>query len=317
MLLIKKAPFIFLIFLSLFSFIFYFACRPAARWHDLSLLFFDTICDLKIYGTEEEFTSAVTTVRNIFTRTENLFSPWAEAYSSEEVRQLFHLARKIYLDSEGAFDLTVGILAEIWGFRSKSYRIPERQEISRALNFVGLEKIVEEEDQLVVPEGVVIDWGGIAKGWALDQAFQALQKEGISRGFINAGGDLICFGKNPDNQAWRIGIKHPRESGFLGVLEISDLAVATSGDYQRYFEIKGIRYHHIFDPRTGFPARGKQSVTVIGPQAAICDALATALFVLKDAGKLLSLYPDYGAIIVDDQGSLSFAGKTFPFTPLK
>lgn len=317
MLLKKKAPLLFLIFLTLFNSIFYFACRPAARWHDLSLLFFDTICDLKIYGTEEEFTFAVNTVRDIFTQTENLFSPAARDYSSEEVRQLFRLARKIYLDSEGAFDLTVGILTEIWGFRSKSYRVPQKEEIKGALKFVGLEKIVEKDNQLVVPEGVIIDWGGLAKGWALDQAFQALQKEGISRGFINAGGDLICFGKNPDNQAWKIGIKHPRESGFLGVLEISDLAVATSGDYQRYFEIKGIRYHHIFDPRTGFPARGKQSVTVIGPEAAICDALATALFVLNDASKLLSLYPDYGAIIVDDQGSLSFAGKTFPFTPLK
>jgi thiamine biosynthesis lipoprotein len=313
----KKASFLFLIFLFLFNLIFYVACRPAARWHSLSLLFFDTACDLKIYGTEEEFISTVTTVRNIFTRTEELFSPQAEDYSSEEVRQLFRLARKIHLDSGGAFDLTVGILAEIWGFRSKSYRVPEKGEISRALNFIGLEKIVEKEDRLIVPGGVIIDWGGLAKGWALDQAFQALQKAGISRGFINAGGDLICFGKNPDNQAWRIGIKHPRESGFLGVLEISDLAVATSGDYQRYFEIKGVRYHHIFDPRTGFPACGKQSVTVIGPQATICDALATALFVLKDASKLLSLYPDYGVIIVDDQGSLSFAGKTFPFTPLK
>jgi len=313
----KKAPFLFFIFFGLFSFYFYFSCRSASRWHDLSLLFFDTVCDLKIYGTEEEFTFAVKTVRNIFTQTEKLFSPAARDYSSEEVRQLFRLARKIYLDSEGAFDLTVGILTEIWGFRSKSYRVPEKEEISRALKFVGLEKIIEKENQLVVPEGVIIDWGGIAKGWALDQAFQALQKEGIGRGFINAGGDLICFGKNPDNQAWRIGIKHPRGPGFLGVLEISDLAVTTSGDYQRYFEIKGIRYHHIFDPRTGFPARGKQSVTVIGPQATICDALATALFVLNDASKLLSLYPDYGAIIVDEQGSLSFAGKTFPFIPLK
>lgn len=301
----------------LFSICLHLACRPNARWHETSLLFFDTLCDLKIYGTSEQFKAAVETVRDAFAQTEKLFSPQARDYQSEEVRQLFRLAKKIYFDSEGAFDLTVGLLSEIWGFRSKSYRLPEKEEIDRALNYIGLDKIQEKESQLIVPEGVVLDWGAIAKGWGLDQAFQALQRIGIDRGFINAGGDLICWGKNPDNQAWRIGIKHPRESGFLGVLEISNLAVATSGDYQRYFEIKGIRYHHIFNPKTGFPAQGRQSVTIIGPQATLCDALATAVFVLDDPGKFLSNYPDYGAIIVDDQGSLFFAGKKFSFSPIK
>lgn len=262
-------------------------------------------------------TSAETAVRELFTQTENLFSPRARDYQSPEVRQLFRLAKRIYSDSEGAFDLTVGLLSEIWGFRSKSYRLPEKDEIDQALNYIGMDKIQEKEGQLNVPEGIVLDWGAIAKGWGLDQAYQALKRIGIDRGFINAGGDLICWGKNPNNQAWRIGIKHPRESGFLGILEISNLAVATSGDYQRYFEIESIRYHHIFNPKTGFPARGRQSVTVIGPHATICDALATAIFVLDDPEKLLTNYPDYGAIIVDDHGSLFIAGRKFAFAPLK
>lgn len=314
----KKALILSFPFLSLLLIIcLYLSCWATARWHDTSLLFFDTICDLKIYGSRDQFTLAVASVRDVFTKTENLFSPRASDYRSPEVLELFRLAKKIYSDSEGAFDLTVGLLSEIWGFRSKSYRVPQQKEIERALNYIGMDKIQEKESQLIVPEGVVFDWGAIAKGWGLDQAFQALQRIGIEKGFINAGGDLICWGKNPDNQPWRIGIKHPRESGFLGLLEISNLAVATSGDYQRYFEIKGIRYHHIFNPQTGFPARGRQSVTVIGPQATICDGLATAIFVLDDPGKLLTSYPDYGAIIVDDQGSLFFAGKIFSFRPLK
>ncbi len=309
--------FSFFLFSLLLTFFLHWSCRPTARWYDTSLLFFDTICDLKIYGSRDQFALAVDEVRKTFARAERFFSPQANDYQSPEVRELFRRAKIIYFDSEGAFDLTVGLLSDIWGFRSKRYRVPEKDEIKRALTYIGMDKIQERGGQLIVPNGVILDWGAIAKGWAIDQAFQALKNIGIDRGFINAGGDLICWGKNPDNQAWRIGIKHPRESGFLGVLEIADLAVATSGDYQRYFEIKGVRYHHIFNPKTGFPARGRQSVTVIGPQATICDALATAVFVLDDPGELLKKYPEYGAIIVDDHGSLISAGKKFTFIPLK
>jgi thiamine biosynthesis lipoprotein len=159
-----------------------------------------------------------------------------------------------------------------------------------------------------------LDWGGIAKGLAVDRAAQAIQALGIARGFINAGGNLFCWGKNPDGGPWKIGVKHPRRDGFLGVLSISDVGAATSGDYQRYFESEGVRYHHIFDPKTGYSARGKQSVTVIGPEAVICDALSTALFVSPDPERILKKYPDYGAIIVDAEGNVSIAGKKYTFT---
>lgn len=314
MTLVKKtsAVFIFVLFLPLII-QFNIACKSKPKWREISLLFFDTICDLKIYGEKDQTDLAIAKVREIFTKTEDLFSPQAQNYQSPEIRELFHLAKKIYRDSNGAFDLTVGILAELWGFRTKSYRLPTTEEIVRALAFVGMDKIKETENSLIIPEGFRLDWGGIAKGWGVDQAFSALWKLGIKRGFINAGGDLICWGQNPHNRPWRIGLKHPRRSGFLGVLEISNLAVATSGDYQRYFEINGQRYHHIFNPQTGHPARGKQSVTVIGPQTTLCDALATALFIVTDPEILLAKYPEYGAIIVNEDGSLSFAGKKFPF----
>ena len=103
------------------------------------------------------------------------------------------------------------------------------------------------------------------------------------------------------------------EEGFLGVLSLSDVGVATTGDYQRYFIENGIRYHHVFDPKTGFPARGKQSVSVVGPEAYLCDALATALFVSKTPAGILKKYPLYGAILVNEHGEISFLGRSFPF----
>jgi len=290
------------------------ACRPHSGWHEVSLLYFDTICDLKLYGQPEECRVATEKVREVFSRTEALFSPQASDLHSPEVLELYQTAKKVYLDSGGAFDITVGVLTDLWGFSSQTYRVPKPSELRQALMMVGLEKITERQGELIIPAGVKLDWGGIAKGWGVDKAFSALQKQGIKSGFINAGGDLRCWGQNPERRAWRIGLKHPRQPGFLGVLELADTAVATSGDYQRYFEVDGVRYHHIFDPKTGFPAQGKQSVTVIGPEAAICDALATAIFVLDDATPLLRLYPDYGAIVVNSEGALSFVGKTFPFS---
>jgi len=291
-------------------------CRPRAGWHEVSLLYFDTICDLKLYGQPQEFEGAVEKVREVFSRTEALFSPQATDFHAPEVLELYRVARKIYLDSGGAFDISVGVLTDLWGFSSKTYRVPQPLELKQALMRVGMEKITEREGELIVPVEVKLDWGAIAKGWGVDKAFLALRKQGIRSGFINAGGDLICWGQNPQRRAWRVGLKHPRQPGFLGVLELTDTAVATSGDYQRYFEAYGVRYHHIFDPKTGIPAQGKQSVTVIGPEAAICDALATAIFVLNDASSLLRLYPDYGAIVVDSEGALSFFGKNFPFSLL-
>jgi thiamine biosynthesis lipoprotein len=218
---------------------------------------------------------------------------------------------RIYNDSNGSFDITVGPLTEVWGFQSKDYRLPSAEELKVALQVVGMEKIARTPGAYALQPGMKFDWGGIAKGWGVDRAAAALQKIGISRGFINAGGDLYCWGSNPEGKEWKIGIKHPRQKGFLGVLTISNLGVATSGDYQRYFERGGIRYHHIINPKTGFPAGGKQSVTVVGPETVYCDALSTALFVSPQPEEILKKYPDYGAVIVEASGNVVILGKAF------
>jgi thiamine biosynthesis lipoprotein len=287
-------------------------CQTRARWHEYTLLFFDTVCDVQVFCPASRVDETQKEMRRVFGHIEAHFSPDGTDLSSAEVLALFRKARRLHTDSAGYFDISVGPLTQLWGFQTKSYRLPAPEEIAAALPLVGQEAIRELAGSLVMAPGMRLDWGGLAKGWGVDLAASALRDSGISRGFINAGGDLFCWGKNPAGSAWRVGIKHPRRQGYLGILSVSGLAVATSGDYQRYFEKEGVRYHHIFNHRTGYPARGRQSVTVVGPETALCDGLSTALFSSPVPAEVLSHYPDYSAVIVDDTGKLLVLGESLP-----
>lgn len=307
--LVRKA----FIFISLFFFFLFICCAPKEKWQTSTLIYFDTVCEVKLHCFPSEFNSYQKEVRRVFSEIEIHFSPGARDFSSPIVLSLYHKALNIYYDSNGCFDITIGSLSRIWGFLNKSFRIPSKEEIEVVLNFIGMDKIKEEEGVLILEPSIELDWGGIAKGLGIDLAQQSLKSMGIKRGFINAGGDLFCWGKNPENDTWKIGINHPRENGYIGILAISGVAAATTGDYQRFFKIDGIRYHHIFNPQTGYPAKGKQSVTVIGPKTLICDALSTALFVSENPEKILKKYPNYGAIIVDSEGKVFMFGREYLF----
>jgi thiamine biosynthesis lipoprotein len=303
---------LFCFFSSLFS-----NCNSRARWHTSTLLYFDTVCEIKLFCHTPQFNSANEKIKEIFSDVEKHFSPESKDYSSPVVLKLFKRAQKVYKNTKGCFDITVAPISNIWGFRSHSYRVPTQGEISLILKNVGMNKIKKKEKKLLVPKGMKLDWGAVAKGYGIDRASRELNKMGIKRGFINAGGDLYCWGNNPEDRNWKIGIKHPRGKGILGVISISDLGTATTGDYQRFFKKNNTRYHHVFDPKTGHPARGKQSVTVTGPETLLCDALSTALFVSKNPEKILIKYPDYGALIIDSKGKMSFIGRIYSFQHLK
>ncbi len=292
-------------------------CGAKQKWHASTFLVFDTLCEIKVFCSSPSFKEAQITVDRIFSEIDSLFSPAAKDYSSPMVHDLYQRALQVYRDSDGSFDITVAPLSRLWGFLSKSYLVPEQDQIESILEHTGMEKIKKENGTLILLPGMKLDWGAIAKGYAIDLASRSLIDMGISNGFINAGGDLYCWGKNPDNQDWNIGIKHPRENGYLGILSISNLGAATTGDYQRFFMKEGVRFHHVFNPATGYPARGKQSVTVYGPETLICDALSTALFVSRQPETILEKYPDYGTIIVDSEGNLSFLGKAYPFSAVE
>lgn len=290
------------------------ACQPGPAWQEKTYFVFDTACQVELYATPGEFRTAEKRLVAIFEDIDRKFSPDSDDLTSPLVLDLFRTSLRIGRDSGGAFDVTVKPLSRLWGFlNNNSSYVPAPAQVQKALAHVGLDRVKDEGTRLGLEPGTGLDWGGIAKGLAVDLASRAAKSLGLASGFVNAGGNLYCWGSNPEGGAWKVGVKHPRREGFLGVLSLRNLGAATSGDYQRYFESGGVRYHHIFDPKTGYPARGKQSVTIVGPEAVICDGLSTAVFVMPDPTELLKKYPAYGAIIVDDQGRVSFLGKAYSF----
>jgi thiamine biosynthesis lipoprotein len=297
-----------LVLLALFS-----GCKRSKTWQTSTFLFFDTVCEVKLYGEPYLLKNAKEEIRNIFTEIEKYFSPESQDLSSPLVRKLFQRGMEVYDLTNGCFDITVFPLSEAWGFFNRSYNIPSHAALVSSLKLVGMDKAKVTDKMIILLPGMKLDWGAIAKGFGIDLAARSLISRGVEKGFINAGGDLYCWGKNPENEDWKVGIKHPRKEGVFGILSLADTAAATTGDYQRYFVEDGIRYHHVFDPRTGYPARGKQSVTVIGPETVICDALSTALFVSAQPEEILKNFPNYNAVLIDSEGKEFRIGKSYGY----
>lgn len=215
--------------------------------------------------------------------------------------------------SAGAFDITVGVLRDLWGFGQRECRIPADEELENGLAFVGYKQIVVDRVQKSVflpQQGMKIDLGGIAKGYAIDRAVEKLQQMGIESAIINAGGSIYALGGRPDGEPWCIGIQDPRdEKNLIALLKIKDRAVVSSGDYERYFIENGVRYHHILDPATGKPARKLISSTVVAQSATDADLLSTALFVLgTDSGlELIENFPGSSTVFIDSRGEISLS----------
>jgi thiamine biosynthesis lipoprotein len=202
---------------------------------------------------------------------------------SDETLYVIKQALKVASQSEGAFDPTVRPLLEIWGFKEAKFVPPRDEEIKKALEFVGWKKVeVKEESIKLRYEGMRLDLGGIAKGYAVDKAVDVLRRYGIDNAIVEIGGDLYCLGKGLNSKGWRIGIRHPRKKfGIIAKIYLSDDAVATSGSYENYIRWKGKLYPHIIDPREGIPVQNSLlSVTIIAPTCLEADAWATALFVM-------------------------------------
>lgn len=218
----------------------------------------------------------------------------------EEILSLVRLGLQISRDSQGAFDMTVAPLSELWGFYSKAPRLPTGQEVRDTLKVVGSQHLSFREGKLEKDQaGVRIDLGGIAKGYALSEAVRVLKSRGVRSGLVDAGGDIYALGRTGGRQ-WRVGVRDPRGDCLLGYVPAENMAVMGSGDYERFFIQDGKRYHHIFDPRTGHPTEGVASVTIIYPDPVAAQAWAKIPFVLgpQKGLEMLEKIPGMEAIII-------------------
>ncbi len=202
---------------------------------------------------------------------------------SQDTSMLLKVALDIYDATGGLFDLTIYPLMELWGFPTKEYRVPGKEEIAEILPFVDGSNIQFDGQTVVLGEGQKIDFGGIAKGYASARTMEIYQEQGVDSGMVSLGGNIQVLNTKPDGSKWKIGIQDPdgRQGEILAVLEVDNKAVITSGGYERYFEEDGIRYIHILDPKTGYPAdQDLVSVSIVSENGTLADALSTSLYIM-------------------------------------
>jgi thiamine biosynthesis lipoprotein len=286
-----------------------------------SRLLMGTVVEITALGDEQQaLDTAVSEAFRAMARVEGLMSAirphsdvsrlnasTAAVEVSPETAAVLALGQRIAIASDGAFDMTLGRLKALWGIEGSEPRIPSEAEIAAALDGIGPQALHLEGTHVSKPfSSLQVDLGGIAKGFAVDQAIEVLRRAGVAHASVNAGGDIRLLGDHR-GRPWRIGIQHPRNPlTLLATLELDQVAVVTSGDYERFFERDGVRYHHLFDPRSGRPAALCQSVTVVAASAAEADALATAAFVLgPEAGlRFVEAWPQAEVLLVAADGSL-------------
>jgi thiamine biosynthesis lipoprotein len=192
-----------------------------------------------------------------------------------ETHSLLAFADACYRNSEGAFDITSGVLRRAWRFDGAA--IPEPSELEPLLRRIGWDRVVLSQTAIRLPEeGMEIDFGGFGKEYAVDRAALMLRQAGVQSAFVNLAGDLCVLGAQPGDAPWRVGIRHPRKAGaVIASLPVRSGALATSGDYERFIDANGVRHCHVLDPRTGRSARGFQSVTVHGTSCLVAGSAAT------------------------------------------
>ncbi len=224
--------------------------------------------------------------------------------ASPDMFFILEKSRYFWEVSGGAFDVTVGPLMDIWGFKDKNFRLPTEAEIKSALGVIGMNKIIlNKRDYMVkfMVSGMRIDLGAIAKGYAVDCAVRKLKEAQIKSCLINLGGQIYGLGTN-NGRPWKVAIQDPRGSGLKGYLELKNQSVATSGDYEQYFEKDNRRFSHIMNPRTGYPEDSEViSATVIAEDGLTADALATAIVVMgKEKGlELANKFPGVETKIIE------------------
>jgi len=259
------------------------------------------------------------------TRIEKLISSWDENSQTSKINrnagiepvkvdpELFNLiARAIEISklTDGAFDISYASIDKIWKFDGSMTKMPSEEDIKSSVAKIGYKNIVLDKQNSTVflkLKGMKIGFGAIGKGYAADKAKDLLISKKVQSGIINASGDMNTWGKQPNGSDWKIAITNPMDKNkVFALLPITNGAVVTSGNYEKYVNFNGKRYSHIIDPRTGYPSTGIISVTVFAPKAELADALATSIFVMgKEAGlDRINQMPKIECIIIDESGNI-------------
>lgn len=220
---------------------------------------------------------------------------------SDETLDIVKLSLKYAEEMDGLYDPTVGPLVDLWAIGEGGEHVPDQAAIDKARSLTNYKDVIVDDAAKTVKlakEGMVLDMGGIGKGYAADRIADYLKAQGLDSAMINLGGSsIIALGNKPNGSPWNIGLQDPDQSRGtqLGTIKISDEVIDASGVYERFFMQDGVRYHHILDPRTGFPSQnGLKSITIMSPSATDADALSTGVFLmgLEDGMKYLEALPE-------------------------
>ncbi len=231
----------------------------------------------------------------------------------DELLYVMNKAIEYYDVSDGAFDITIQPVLNLWqeGLFNESMEVQE-EEISKALALIGSDKIILKDDRIeFLKDGMQVTFGGIAKGYAIDEAIEVLKNNGVESALVNAGGDLKSIGRKPDKSYWIIALENPDEkSEKIATIKIYDRSITTSGNYERYFS-PDKRIHHIIDPRTGFSANLLISTTIITDMCIDADALSTSVFVLgpEKGLELIESMEDVDALVIDNERQIIYSSN--------
>lgn len=294
------------------------ACGGAGgvQKQDKTLFAMDTVMFLTAYGPDAE--AGLSAAAEVINRLDALLDPevtgsavqrlnQGETVSDPDLLSLLETSRTVYNASGGALDPTIYPVVRAWGFIDAAYRVPGADALDQLLDRVDFGAVELSPTGASLPADMALSFGAVAKGYAAQQAARAMAAAGVKAGILSLGGNVQTLGDKPDGTPWEVAVQDPQDAeAALGMLRLgADTAAVTSGGYQRYFEDKGTIYHHILDPRTGYPAdSGLISVTVVSADGALADALSTALFVLgeADALALWSRLGQFEALLVTTDG---------------
>jgi len=239
---------------------------------------------------------------------------------STEIIDLIQRALKISSVTQGAFDLTYGSVDKsLWNFDTTMTCLPSKELAKKSVRLINYKHIIIDTENSTVflkEKGMRIGFGGIGKGYAAESAKKVMQDAGVKSGVVNASGDLTTWGSQANGEKWTVGIVHPElASAVFSYLNISELSVATSGNYEKFVMIDGEKYSHTINPRTGLPVKGIKSVTIVSTNAEIADAMATPVMIMGiDAGlDMINQIKDIEAIIIDEENTL-YASKNIKLT---